>query len=453
MAHRNPDSLRFASLGSRKIEADFAGGRITSDSGVLLLREIERRTGLIDALDKALPDPRDPARIEHDQKTMLAQRIYAIALGYEDLNDHKTLRTDPALRVAVDQPPDDDPDAVGASTSTLHRLENRADRKSLARMAEAFVDDFIASYDAPPESLILDFDATDSEIHGHQEGRFFHGYYDCYCYLPLYVFCGDSLLTAYLRPSKIDAARHSRAVLKLLVRKLRAAWPKVHITIRADSGFCRWRLLRWCDSNGVGYVIGLARNSKLEGMAAELMEKARRGFEATGEKQRHFETVHYAAATWDRPRRVIVKAEHTDKGPNPRFVVTNVPGDPDFIYDEVYCKRGEMENRIKEQQLDMFANRTSCSRFLANQYRLLLSAAAYVLMERLRRIGLKGTALERAQAGTIRLKLLKVASRVVVSVRRVVFHLSRSYPYRELFAQALANVRQWAQTAARASPS
>lgn len=325
MAHRNPDSLRFASHGSRKIEADFAGGRITSDSSVLLLREIERRTGLIDALDKALPDPRDPTRIEHDQKTMLAQRIYAIALGYEELNDHKTLRTDPALRVAVDQPPDDDPDAVGASTSTLHRLENRADRKSLARMAEAFGDDFIASHDEPPESLILDFDATDSEIHGHQKGRFFHGYYDCYCYLPLYVFCGDALLAAYLRPSKIDAARHSRAVLKLLVRKLRARWPEVHITIRADSGFCRWRMLRWCDSNGIGCVIGLARNSKLEAMAAELMDKARRAFEMTGEKQRHFETVHYVAATWDRARRLIVKAEHTDKRPNPRFVVTNVP--------------------------------------------------------------------------------------------------------------------------------
>lgn len=453
MTHRSSDPLRFASLGPRKIEADFAGGRITSDSGVLLLREIERRTGLIDALDKAFPDPRDPARIEHDQKTMLAQRIYAIALGYEDLNDHKTLRTDPALRVAVDQPPDDDPDAVGASTSTLHRLENRADRNSLVRMAEVFVDDFIAAHDEPPEGLILDFDATDSEIHGHQEGRFFHGYYDCYCYLPLYVFCGDAMVLPYLRSSKNDASRHSRAILKLLVRKLRAVWPQVHITIRADSGFCRWRLLRWCDSNGVGYVIGLARNKVLERMADELMKKARRCFEMTGEKQRHFETLWYAAETWDRPRRVIVKAEHTDKGPNPRFVVTNVPGDPDFIYDEVYCKRGEMENRIKEQQLDLFANRTSCSRFLANQFRLILSAAAYVLMERLRRVGLKKTGLEQAQAGTIRLKLLKVAARVVVSVRRVVFHLSRSYPYRELFEAALANVLQWNQVSARASPT
>jgi len=452
MTDRNIETIRFASLGSRKIEADFAGGRITSDTGVLLLREIDRRTGLIDALDKAIPDPRDPARIEHDQKTMLAQRIYAIGLGYEDLIDHNTLRSDPALRLATEQSPDDDPDAVGASTSTLHRLENRVDRKSLVRMAEALVDDFIASYDEPLEALILDFDATDSEIHGHQEGRFFHGYYDCYCYLPLYVFCGDALLAAYLRSSRIDAARHARAILKLLVKKLRAAWPNVHITIRADSGFCRWRLLRWCDSNGIGYVIGLARNSKLEAMAAGLMDKARRGFEMTGEKQRHFETIHYAAATWDRPRRVIVKAEHTEKGSNPRFVVTNVPGDADFIYDEVYCKRGEMENRIKEQQLDLFANRTSCRRFLANQLRLLLSGAAYVLMERLRRIGLKSTAMEQAQVGTIRLKLLKVASRVVVSVRRVVFHLSKSYPYRALFEQALENLNRWGQ-ATRASPS
>ncbi len=379
---------------------------------------------------------------------MLAQRIYAIALGDEDLNDHKTLRADPALRVAVDQPPDDDPDAAGASMSTLHRLENRADRKSLIRMAEAFVDDFIASYDEPPESLILDFDATDSEIHGHQEGRFFHGDYDCYCYLPLYVFCGDSLLTAWLRPSRIDAARHSRAALKLLVRKLRATWPKVHITIRADRGICRWRLLRWCDSTGIGDVIGLARNSKLEGMAAELMDKSGRGFETTGEKQRHFETIHDAAATWDRPRRVIVKAEHTDKGPNPRFVVTNVPGDAEFIYDEV-------NSNVAKRRIGSRSSNWTCSRtgpVAAGFWRTSFGCSSARRRERLRQIGLKGTAMERAQAGTIRLKLLKIASRVVVSVRRVVFHLSRSYPYRALFEQALANVLQCAQAAARASP-
>lgn len=452
MTHCNLKMTSFSSLGSKKIEADFNGGRITSDTGALLLREIEQQTGLIKAMNKAIPDPRDPARIEHDQQSMLAQRVFGIALGYEDLNDHATMRADPALLTAVGQSPDDAPEAVGASAPTLHRLENRIDRKTLFHIADAIINDFIASYKMPPESLILDFDATDSEIHGHQEGRFFHGYYDSYCYLPLYVFCGDSLLAAYLRPSKIDAAKHTQAILKLIVTKLRAVWPNVLITIRADSGFCRWRLLRWCDSNGIGYIIGLAQNKKLLEMSAELIETAARTFQATGEKQRIFGMLHYGAATWDRKRRVIAKAEYTEKGSNPRFVVTNVPGDAQSLYDDVYCQRGEMENRIKEQQHDLFANRTSCHRFLANQFRLLLSAAAYILMEKLRRVGLKGTLMERAQVGTIRLKLLKVASRVVVSARRVVFHLSRSYPYQALFREVLSRLTT-SEELRRASPA
>ena len=278
-------------------------------------------------------------------------------------------------------------------------------------------DQFIASHDQPPEHLVLDFDATDDRIHGRQEGRFFHGYYDNYCYLPLYVFSGDELLVAYLRPSKIDACKHSPAILKLLVRGLRLAWPKVKITIRADSGFCRWRLMRWCDSNGIGYVLGLARNKTLERMAVDWTGQAERRFGETKETQRVFGSFSYAAGTWDRGRRVIVKAEHSEKGSNPRFIVVNVPGDPRELYEDVYRQRGEMENRIKEQQLDLFADRTSCHRFLANQFRLLLSSAAYVLMQGLRRIALPETVLKEAQVGTIRLKLLKVAARVVVSAR------------------------------------
>jgi hypothetical protein len=365
---------------------------------------------------------------------MLAQRVTAIALGYEDLNDHQTLRDDPALQVAAGGTPDEG--LPLASPPTLCRLENRVDRKALIQVAEVLVDQFLAAHTTPPEALILDFDATDDPTHGGQEGRFFHGYYDHHCFLPLYVFCGDELLAAYLRPSNIDAAKHARAVLRLLVGKLRAAWPGVKITVRADSGFCRWRLMRWCDSQGIGYVLGLARNATLERLARDWTDRAERQFRRTGQPQRLFGSLGYAAASWDRSRRVIVKAEHNAQGANPRFVVANVPGDPQTLYDEVYCQRGEMENRIKEQQLDLFADRTSCHRFLSNQFRLLLSSAAYVLVQALRRTALVGTELARAQVGTIRLKLFKLAARVVVSARRVMFHLASSYPYRDLFRAA-----------------
>src|SRR6516165_10277362 len=426
MTDCNRKPLSFSSLGSKSVVADFLGGRLTSDAGALLLREVGERIGLFEALNQAIPDPRDPRFIIHDQKEMLAQRIIAIALGYEDLNDHQTLRNDPALQVAAGKVPDEEISL--ASPPTLCRMENRIQRKTLIGIASVLVDQFIASQAQPPEHLTLDFDATDDPTHGHQEQRFFHGYYDHHCFLPLYVFCGDELLAAYLRPSKIDACKHSRALLKLLVRRLRAAWPGVKITIRADSGFCRWRLMRWCDSHGVGYVLGLARNVVLERQAADAIARAEGRFGRTGQPQRIFASFAYAAATWDRPRRIIVKAEHNAQGPNPRFLVVNVPGDPRELYEEVYCQRGDMENRIKEQQLDLFAGRTSCHRFLANQFRLLLSAAAYVLVQALRRTALAGTALARAQVGTIRLRLLKVAARVVVSARRVVFHLASSYP-------------------------
>jgi hypothetical protein len=308
-------------------------------------------------------------------------------------------------------------------------------------MAAALVEQFVASFDAPPACLILDFDATDDPVHGQQEGRFFHGYYDSYCFLPLYVFCGDRLLVAYLRPANSDAARHTRAVLKLLVTRLRQAWPDVRIIIRGASGFCRWRLMRWCDHNGVGYLLGLARNRRLQDLAAPLMHEAAARFEATGQPQRLFGTFAYAAGPWDRARRVLAKAEHNARGDNPRFVVTNLPGDPQGLYDAVYCARGEMENLIKEQQLMLFAGRTSCHHFLANQFRLLLSAAAYVLVEAVRRLGLAGTELARAQVGTIRLRLFKVAGLVRVSVRRVYVRLASGFPLRELFGAVLGRLR------------
>jgi hypothetical protein len=429
----------FSSLGRQQIVADFQGGRLTSDAGGLLLREVDRRLDLTRKLAACLTDPRDPAKVIHEQQTMLAQRIFGIALGYEDLNDHDTLRSDPLMAVLADKRPD--PQDPLASPPTLCRLENRADRKALAQMSAVFVDTFIAAHRHPPKELVLDFDATDDPVHGQQEGRFFHGYYDAYCFLPLYVFCGDHLLAAYLRPSNIDVALHSRAILMLLVRRFRQVWPKVRIILRADSGFCRWRTLKWCEKHGVFYVLGLARNSVLETMAAPFMARAEATFEQTAQKQRQFHEIRYAAHTWDRERRVVVKAERLTEGPNLRFVVTNLTApSPQEVYDGIYVARGDMENRIKEQQLGLFADRTSCHRFMANQFRLLLASAAYVLVDHLRRTTLARTELRSAQVTTIRLKLFKIAARVVTSVRRVLFHLSSSYPYQPLLRRVAAQL-------------
>ena len=422
-------TLAFSSLSRKKILADFNGGHLTSDAGALLLREADRRTGLIDALAACITDPRDPSRIQHDVRTLLAQRMYGIAMGYEDGNDHQTLREDPIMQVLAGFAPD--PENPLASPPTLCRFENWVDRKSLGRMSAVWVDQVIASYRQPPKEIILDFDATDDAVHGDQEGKFFHGYYNHYCFLPLYVFCDGRLLCAYLRPSKIDGAKHSRGILHLLVRRIRESWPKVRIVFRGDSGFCRWKTLKYCDKNDIGYVVGLATNERLKQLAKPFMDAAEERFEKTGEKQRRFHAFEYGAKTWDRKRRVILKAEHLSKGANARFVVTNLDDAPDAIYDAIYTQRGEMENRIKEQQLYLFADRTSCNKFVANQLRLLLASAAYVLIEHLRREGLKNTELAAARVDTIRLKLLKVAARVVVSVRRVMLHLCSTYPYQQ----------------------
>jgi len=434
----NRKSLSFSRLRRQKITANFNGGRLTSDAGALLLREADRQLGLTADLAECIADPRDPAKITHDLKTLLRQRIFGIALGYEDLNDHATLRDDPLFAILTEQRPD--PDAPLGSPSTLCRFENAITRGSLSRMAEVFVEQFIASHQSAsggPKELTLDFDPTDDRVHGKQEGRFFHGYYDAYCFLPLYVFCGDQLLCAYLRPAKIDGAKHSRAILKLIVKRFRQAWPKVRIIFRGDSGFCRWKLLRWCDQHDVGYVVGVARNPVLQRLAEPFMDQAKKAYDDSGVKQRRFHEVTYAAQTWDRERRIIVKAEVLPKGPNVRFAVTNLMDAPEAIYDERYTARGDMENRIKEQQLGLFADRTSCHQFQANQFRLLLASAAYVLIEHLRRVGLSGTELAKAQVTTIRLKLFKIAARVTVSVRRIVFHLSSYHPYQPLFAHLL----------------
>jgi hypothetical protein len=444
MTECNGLPLRFSSLGRKKIVADFQGGDLTSDGGLPLLREVDRKIGLIDALDAAIDDPRCPWLIEHEQRTLLAQRVFALAAGYEDLNDHQTLRQDTLLQTLTDRTRKVGPKAGDplSSPPTLCRLENRIARKDLVRMARVLVEQFVASFEEPPKELVLDFDATDDPVHGTQEGRFFHGYYDEYCFLPLYVTCGSQLLVAYLRPSNIDASLHSRAILKLLVKRFREVWPGVKIVLRADSGFCRWRLMRWCDCHGVDYILGLAKNPVLLQKAQPWREQARRQFEATGQKQRVFAEVSYAAETWDRPRRVIVKAEHAEGGENPRFVVTSLPGAPQALYDGLYCQRGDMENRIKEQQLGLFADRTSCHAFGANQFRVLLSAAAYVLVETLRRVGLAGTELAAAQVTTIRLKLLKIGARIVRSVRRIVIHLASGFPLAAVFRTVLRQLQE-----------
>jgi hypothetical protein len=430
----NQEFVEFPSCKRRKVEANFEGGAVTSDGGALLLRQADRRLGLTAAVAAVLADDRRQASCSHDVCSMLRQRVYGLALGYEDVNDHQTLRADPALQTAVDR------DDVLASSPTICRWENRANRQTAVEIHRVLIDQFIASHRRPPHEVILDFDATDDAVHGAQEGRFFHGYYDEYCFLPLYVFCGDQVLVSYLRPSREDPARHVWAILSLLVKRIRQAWPQVKIVFRSDSQLCRWRMLRWCERHDVGYIGGLAKNPRLKALAEPLIAAAQARYAATEEKQRVFGEVRYAAATWDRERRVLVKAEHLAQGSNPRFVVTNLDGDAQTLYEDVYCARGEMENRIKEQQIDLFADRTSCHRWWPNQFRLLLSSLAYTLIEGIRRLALDGTELARAQCGTIRLKLFKIGAVIVSNTRRVRFLLSSSYPYRNLFCRVAARL-------------
>jgi hypothetical protein len=419
--------FHFSSFDRRKIEASFTGGDVSSDGGVLLLRQADRHLGLVAALDRVLPDPRNPHYIIHRQVDLLRQRIFGLALGYEDLNDHATLRRDLAWQTALER------DEELASSPTLCRLENRVQRQAVVAFHRVLVEKFIASFAQAPTELVLDFDATDDRVHGQQEGRAFHGYYGDWCFLPLYVFCGEQLLVSYLRPSNIDAARHSWAILKLLAQRLRQEWPEVKIVFRGDSGFCRWKMLRWCEKNNVGYLVGLAKNARLTALLQPRMEQAEAEHQNTKQKVRLFTDLEYAAGTWDEMRRVIAKAEHTAQGSNPRFVVTNLAGDAQALYDEVYCARGEMENRIKEQQLGLFADRTSCHAWWANQFRLLLSSCAYVLVEAIRRLGLAGTELARAQVPTIRLKLLKIGTVILRNTRRIRLLFSSAYPQQQLF--------------------
>ena len=455
----NSTHLDFPRLGRRVIHADFDGGDITSDGGALLLRETEQLTAIIRQFAACFTDHRNPDRIEHTVEELVAQRVHALALGYEDLVDHDDLRCDPLLAAVVGKL---DPEGTTrrrerdrgkplAGKSTLDRLEltpvgadgDSRYKKIVCRTHDVerlFVTLFLQAHAAPPEHIVLDLDATDDPIHGHQLGRFFHGYYKGYCYLPLYIFCGDHLLCARLRPADIDAAAGSLRQLRQIVAQIREAWPEVRITIRADSGFCREPILAWCEANGVDYLFGLAQNTRLKAMIADELEQARQQFETTGQPARVFAELRYRTLeTWGRERRVVAKAEHLAKGSNPRFVVTSLsaedrPARP--LYEADYCGRGEMENRIKEQQLHLFADRTGAGTMRANQIRLFFSSIAYTLLNSLRRLGLAGTELAEAQCQTIRLKLLKIGALVRVTVRRVWVHLASGCPYAEVFRRA-----------------
>lgn len=422
--------LDFGGVGRRVIDADFSGGDLSSDGGLLLLRQVDRRIGLTRAAATVLPDARDPERIEHTLRDLLAQRVYGLCCGYEDLNDHGVLRDDLLMQTAVGR------DHPLASAPTFSRLENRATRAQAWALHEVLVAQFIASQATVPAELVLDIDASDVPLHGQQELAQFHGYYDHHCYLPLYVFCGQAMLACVLRPSKIDGAKHAAAVIKLLIGRLRQAWPNTRLIVRGDSGFCRQRLLRWCERSQVRYVIGLARNARLHAAVEPLETQMAEAYLRDGTKQRLIGELRYAAHSWNRERRVITRLEYGSQGTNPRFIVTNLDGDAETLYDRLYCQRGEAENRIKEAQLDLFGTRASCPRFVANQFRLLLAALAYTLMIRLRELALKATELERATAATIRSRLLKIGAAILRNTRRVRVMLASHHPLRELFALA-----------------
>ena len=437
----------FHPLKHREIRAQFDGGAITTEGGGLLLREVEKRIGIVRQFAACFRDYRNPDLIEHTVEELVAQRVYGLALGYEDLNDHEELRKDPLLAVLVEK---SDPEGEPlAGKSTLNRLEltpatatAKARYKKIvadhAAVDRLFVDVFLAGHPQEPQQIILDLDATDDPLHGNQEGRFFHGYYGHYCYLPLYIFCGEFLLGARLRPSNIDASAGSVEELKRIVKQIRAVWPEVRILVRADSGFCREELMAWCEAEGVDYLLGLAKNERLKAQIKKESQQAKQQYQETGHAARIFKEFYYKTRkSWSQQRRVVAKAEHLEKGENPRFVVTSLRAEEwpaSALYEELYCARGDMENRIKEQ-LMLFADRTSTAYLRSNQLRLYFSSVAYVLLQMLRHLGLQGTELAKAQCATIRLKLLKIGALIRISVRKVWISLAGGYPYVELFRQ------------------
>lgn len=466
MTQCNHQQLLFQDLDGRAVVGQFDGGTVTSDAGGLLLREVEAKFGFVARFAQCFTDHRAPDCIEHTLPELLKQRVFGLCLGYEDLNDHDRLRYDPLLAVLVGKKDCEGAKRVRArdrgkalaGKSTLNRLEltavgaNAGSRYkkivgNLGAMQSFFVDAFLLQQETAPKVLILDVDATDALIHGHQLGRFFHGYYDAYCYLPLYIFCDDHPLLALLRPSNIDACTGLLKHLQRIVAQLRARWPGVKIIVRGDSGFCREYLMRWCEDHQVDFLFGLAKNRRLLRILGKEMHEAQQQFQQTGAAARIFKDFTYQTRqSWSRERRVVGKAEHLAQGANPRFVATSLSAaEAEYamqpLYENVYCGRGNMENRIKEQQLFLFADRVSCATMRANQIRMNLSTVAYVVMRALRHFGLAETALAPAQCDTIRLKLLKIGAVIRISVRRVYVALSEAYPLRELFERVVEKLR------------
>lgn len=459
------NSWSFPASGGREIVARFDGGRITSDGGGILLKEVDDRFQFLERFAACFTDHRDPDLIEHPLVDLLKQRIFGLCLGYEDLIDHDRLRHDALFAVLVGKADPTGATRSGrdsgkplAGKSTLNRLELTpagADADSryqkitanLHDVQQFLVEAFVCQHVAPPERIVLDIDATDDPLHGHQLGKFFHGYYDNYCYLPLYVFCGDHPLLALLRPSDIDEALGAVKHLARIVARIRLAWPGTKIVIRGDGGFCRDALLSWCERHGVDYVIGLPKNTRLTRALGKELHEACELYRQTGQPARVFKDFRYRTRkSWSCERRVIGKAEHLPKGTNPRFVVTSLSDqeyDARTVYEDEYCARGDMENRIKEQQLMLFADRTSCQTMRANQLRLAFSTVAYVVLRALREFGLKETPLAQAQVDTIRWKLLKIGAVVRVTVRKVWVALSEAYPWPDLFAQVVHRLTAW----------
>jgi len=453
MTECNQSGFGFEACGKREIVARFDGGTISSDGGALLLGRTDKRLNLLPRLAECFLDGRNQKQVEHSVRELLAQRIYGLALGYEDLNDHEQLRKDPVFGILAGR------DELGqplAGKSTLNRLElggGTPDRYKKITFWKEAVDEllvkvFLESHSQAPEQIILDVDTTDLRLHGRQEGRFFHGYYDCYCYLPLYVFCGEHVLGARLREANHDAAFGSRQEIERIVAQIRTAWPSVKIILRGDSGFCRNELMSWCESQGVDFVFGMARNQKLRKIIGAQMHEATQQWNQTGKPARIFTEFEYQTKKtkkggWERQRRVAAKAEHIDGKENPRFVVTSLTPEQwpaKALYEELYCARGDMENRIKEQ-FSLFADGVSAETMRANQLRLYLSTMAYILVSGLRRLGLQATALAEAQVCTIRTKLLKIGARIRVTVRKVWVSMASSYPWQELYQQVWTNLR------------
>jgi len=449
----NQSGFGFAASGKREIVARFDGGTISSDGGAFLLRQTDKRLNLLARLAECFLDGRNQEQVEHSIVEMLSQRIYGLALGYEDINDHEKLRKEPVFGILAGR---DELEEPLAGKSTLNRMELGTGTKDRYKkitfwkeaIDELLVKVFIESYQKAPDQIILDVDTTDLPLHGKQEGRFFHGYYDSYCYLPLYIFCGEHILCARLRQANHDAAFGSLQEIRRIVTQIRVAWPEVKIILRGDSGFCRNELMSWCENNGVDFVFGLARNLRLRKIIGAQMHAATQQWNQTSQPARVFSEFEYQAKKtkkggWDRERRVAAKAEHIDGKENPRFVVTSLTSGQwtaQALYEELYCARGDMENRIKEQ-FSLFADRVSTETMRANQMRLYLSAMAYVLVAGLRRLGLQATELADAQVSTIRTKLLKIGAQIRVTVRKVWVSMASSYPWQDLYRQVWTNLR------------